>query len=164
MTVSALKAAADGIADSQARELFKTALDSLYEENQKVIAANLAQPLADAAPGLVYDHANQRLLFTGTLSAMTVEALKATAEGTMADSDARALFRSAMDHLYEENKKVIRANLEQEIVDAASGRLVYDYIRKRLSYAGVLTSEMRPRLPRRERASSRPSLRRYSKE
>ena len=140
--VTAVKAAADGaIADSAAKGLFKSAVDRLYAENQKVVTANLEQPIVDAAPGLVYDGAKKQLSFAGVLSATAVTAVKAAADSAITDSDERALFKSAVDRLSEETQQVVNSNLEQPIVDAASGRIVYNDFRKRLSYAGVLSDD-----------------------
>ncbi len=143
-SVNALKAVSvTAIADSNARGLFETAVNSLYKENQRVINANLEQPIADTAPGLVYDEAFNRLSFTGALSAATVNALKAVSVTAIADSNVRGLFETAVNSLYEENQKVIKASLEQPIVDVASGRIAYDDFHKRLSYTSVLSAKTR---------------------
>ncbi|MGC1376963.1 MAG: Tc toxin subunit A, partial [Anaerolineales bacterium] len=143
-TINALNAAADSaIADNDARKSFKDAVALLYVENQSVISAKLPQPFVDAAPNLAYDEAKQRLALTGALSANTAKALKAAAATAITDSAARGLFESAVDSLYAENQQVTQSNLEQPIVDAASGRIAYDDFRKRLSFSGELTEAIR---------------------
>ncbi len=145
-SVNALKAAANNpaiITDSDARKSFQDGVDLLYAENQRVISANLVQPFVDAAPGLIYDDGRKQLSFTGALSTASVNALKGAAATAITDNIARGLFENAVNNLYEENQKVIKSNLEQPIVDAASGRIAYDDFRKRLSYTGVLTDETR---------------------
>jgi hypothetical protein len=127
----ALKAVA-GVTDA-----FKVAVDNLYAENQKVIQANLEQPIVNAASGLIaYDGALKQLSFNGTLTPAIRDALK-TVPG-ITDT-----FKAAMDSLYSENQKVIQANLEQPIVNAAPGLITYDDLRKQLSCWGVLTEKNR---------------------
>lgn len=103
--------------------------------------AALDQAITDAAPGVItYDDSLKRLAVTGTLTTATRDKLKIAAGVAISDDIARGSFQAAVDRLYTENQKVIKANLEQPIVDAASERIAYDDFRKRLAYTGVLTT------------------------
>lgn len=102
--------------------------------------ATLEQAILNAAPGLIaYDNSLKRLSFTGALTTATRDKLKAVAGVT-------AQFRGTVDSLYVESQKVIKANLEQLIVNVASGRIAYDDFRKLLSFTGVLTMPTRETL------------------
>ncbi len=134
--------AATEIADNASSVLFKAAVEQLYEKNKQVVTANLEQFIVNAAPGLVYSETNSRLSVTGALSEATVNALKAVSATAISDANARASFLAALQILYKENQKVIKANLEQPIADAAQGYIAYDDFRKLLSYTGVLSATM----------------------
>ena len=137
----ALKSAADDvIKDGICRELFKTSVDSLYDMNSKAVAAKLEQGIVNAAPGLLYDDTKRQLCFSGELYPAMRKALEAAANA-LPDQNAKALFMSAVDNLFNESQQVIHANLEQAIVDAADGLIAYDHFRKVLSYAGILSDE-----------------------
>ncbi len=143
-TCAALKAAAAAEPEitfsSQQKIDFNTAVDDLYAENQRIIQAKLEQPIVDAAPGLIaYDDTKKLLSFTGAMNASIRDALKVAAISAFSTQEAVDTFNVAASNLYEENQKVIKANLEQSIVDAAQGRIIYDDARKLLSLAGVLS-------------------------
>jgi len=141
--VNDLKAvAATAIIDSAVSVLFQAAVEQLHEKNKLVVSANLEQSIVDAAPGLVYSEINSRLSVTGALYGDTVNALKAVSATAISDINARGSFLAALQILYEENQKVIKANLEQPIADAGQGNIAYDDFRKQLSYTGVLSATM----------------------
>lgn len=100
----------------------------------------LDQAIIDAAQEFIaYDDVSHQLSFTGAMSTNTRDKLKSVAGVT-------AQFKAAIDSLYAENEKLTKANLEQSIVDSASGRIAYDDFRKRLSFTGVLSTTIRDAL------------------
>jgi hypothetical protein len=128
---SALKATnIPGVSDE-----FKAAVDNLYDENQKIIKANLEQDTVDISPDLIYENVNKQLSFTGTFTASTRDALKAIP--IVSDE-----FKAAVDSLYLKNQIVIKANLEQPIALTAPGLISYDDFLKQISFAGVLSTEI----------------------
>jgi hypothetical protein len=149
---------------------FQAAVDYLYAENQEVIQANLEQMIVKAAPGrIAYNDFRKRLSFTGVMTTTVRDALQAVtgvtsqfqaAVGKLYVENERALqpffasypeLRPLYDAYVASNNTVVAYNhgqpsLEQAILDAASGRIAYDDVRKKLSYRGRLTNEIRDEL------------------
>lgn len=138
----ALKSIADTvITDNTAKELFKAAIDSIYEMNSKAITAKLEQQIVNAAPGISCDDSSSQLCFPGALSPAMRKSL-GDAASAIVDPNERALFDSAADNLFNESQRVVHTNLEQAIVEAADGLIAYDNFRKVLSYTGILSDEI----------------------
>jgi hypothetical protein len=115
---------------------FKAAVDLLYDENDKVIKAQLEQPIVQVSQGLIqYNDAQKQLVCVGTLTTAIREALKKLRGVT--DE-----FKIAVDSLYAANYQVVKANLQQAIVEAAPGLIAYDDFRKQLSFTGELTDKI----------------------
>jgi len=117
-------------------EPFKAAIEALYIENQKIIAAGMPQAIVDAAGGaMTYHEDTEDLSFNGPMSGNVRSALKVAA-----GKDQKLVY--AIDRLYEESRRVAASNLEQRITDLAPDRIGYDELRKDLSFAGLLTEEL----------------------
>lgn len=109
-----------------------------YEHSQ----ATLEQAILDVVGReflIQYDHSNKRLSFTGVLTPGMCKALKAVRGVTRQ-------FQEAIDNLYAENQKILKANLPQAILQVAPGRIAYDDFRKCLSFTSVLTEATREAL------------------
>ncbi len=130
--------AEDLITDNATKELFKAAIDAIYQRNSLAVEANLEQEIVDAAPEISYKAAAHKLCFKGALSKPMHDALD-QASVAIKNSDDQKLFLSAADNLFNESQLVAHSNLEQELVDASDGLLVYDDYRKVLSYTGMLS-------------------------
>ncbi len=101
---------------------------------------SLGQAILDAASGnIVYDNVQEKLSCTGALTAAIRDQVKAVVGVT-------PKFQAAVDILYAESQKVVKAGLELPIVNAAPGRIAYNGFSKRLSYSGGLKEHTRDAL------------------
>jgi len=84
---------------------FKHAVDALYAENQRVIQANLEQPIVDSVPGRIYyDDFRKRLYFSGILTDKILDTLMNV---QVNGAPLSQKFKDALHNLSQENKKVV---------------------------------------------------------